>query len=74
MPGLTIEGPLRSMDRLVLGTAQLGMDYGIANTQGRPAFEEAVELVRCYWERGVREFDTAQDYGDSEKILGRVFS
>ena len=56
---------------LMLGTAQLGMDYGIANKKGRPDPEEAVEIVQTAWENGVRFFDTAQAYGSSERVLGR---
>jgi len=57
-------------DRLVLGTAQLGMAYGVANRTGRPDRSEAVGIVGEAWESGIREFDTAQAYGDSECVLG----
>lgn len=60
-------------DRLVLGTAQLGMAYGINNTTGKPDFEKACDVVKTAWECGVTRFDTAQAYGDSEEALGRVF-
>ena len=58
---------------LVLGTVQLGLDYGVANKRGKPAFNEAFEIVDTTWMEGVRFFDTAQAYGDSEKILGSCF-
>jgi aryl-alcohol dehydrogenase-like predicted oxidoreductase len=60
--------------RLVLGTAQLGMPYGIANRTGQPDFKTAVALIKTAWEYGIREFDTAQGYGDSESVLGRAFA
>jgi aryl-alcohol dehydrogenase-like predicted oxidoreductase len=60
--------------RLVLGTAQLGMPYGIANRTGRPDVETAVSIVKTAWEGGIREFDTAQAYGESEAVLGRALS
>jgi len=59
--------------RLVLGTAQLGMDYGIANTSGQPIYHTARSIVQEAWESGINEFDTAHAYGQSERILGRVF-
>lgn len=59
--------------RLVLGTAQLGMPYGIANRTGQPDFETAVSIIKAAWEYGIREFDTAQAYGESEAVLGRAF-
>lgn len=57
--------------RLVLGTAQLGMAYGIANRAGQPDEAHAREIIRLAWENGIEEFDTAQGYGESEEILGR---
>jgi aryl-alcohol dehydrogenase-like predicted oxidoreductase len=64
----------KPVSRLVLGTAQLGMPYGIANCTGPPDFETAVSIVKTAWEGGIREFDTAQAYGDSEAVLGRALS
>ncbi|MEW6664744.1 MAG: aldo/keto reductase [Thermodesulfobacteriota bacterium] len=58
---------------LVLGTAQLGMAYGIANTSGKPDPNEAVHIVRTARQSGIRFFDTAQAYGDSEEVLGKCF-
>jgi aryl-alcohol dehydrogenase-like predicted oxidoreductase len=60
--------------RLALGTAQLGMPYGIANSTGQPDFETAVAIIKAAWECGIREFDTAQAYGESEAVLGRALS
>ncbi len=58
--------------RLVLGTAQVGMPYGIANKTGQPDQAMATSIVREAWECGIRQFDTAQAYGDSEKVLGKA--
>ena len=58
--------------RLVLGTAQLGMPYGIANRRGQPDRRTAEAIVARVWECGVREFDTAQAYGESEIVLGNA--
>ncbi len=61
------------MDRpFVLGTAQLGSAYGVNNCAGKPAYETARDIVATAWQLGVRQFDTARTYGDSEEILGRV--
>jgi len=59
--------------RLALGTAQLGMPYGIANTHGKPAYEKAADIINTAWQKGIRYYDTAQSYGESEKVLGKVF-
>lgn len=64
----------KTAPRLVLGTAQLGMPYGIANHTGQPDFETAVSIVKIAWGGGIREFDTAQAYGESEAVLGKALS
>ncbi len=58
---------------LLLGTAQLGMPYGIANKDGQPDQQRVNDLIREAWERGIRQFDTAQGYGVSEEVLGKAF-
>lgn len=58
---------------LALGTAQLGMAYGVANRTGRPDAAGASRIVGSAWSAGVRYYDTAQSYGDSESVLGRAF-
>ena len=57
---------------LVLGTAQLGLPYGIANKAGQPVQAVATAIIREAWSQGIREFDTAQGYGDSEQVLGKA--
>ena len=59
-------------DRLALGTAQLGMPYGIANRTGKPDLAAARSIVDTAWDAGIRYFDTAQAYGDSESVLGQA--
>src|SRR4030066_1355820 len=60
------------ISRFVLGTAQLGMDYGIANVCGQPSEKLACEIVKTALEYGVNCFDTAQAYGNSEVVLERA--
>lgn len=56
---------------LGIGAAQFGMDYGIANAQGRPSGEEIRRILAVAVEKGVRVIDTAAAYGESELALGR---
>ncbi len=58
-------------DTLALGTAQLGQPYGIANRIGQPDERTADAVLDLAWRLGVRYFDTAQAYGESEAIIGR---
>ncbi|PIQ85202.1 MAG: hypothetical protein COV74_09595 [Candidatus Omnitrophica bacterium CG11_big_fil_rev_8_21_14_0_20_45_26] len=62
-----------NLSQFVVGTAQLGMPYGIKNKSGRPDQAEAFEMIQCAIREDVIFFDTAQAYGDSEKILGNCF-
>lgn len=59
------------VQRLVLGTAQIGMPYGIANRNGKPDGLTAQKILKTAWEAGITEFDTAQGYGNSEGIIGQ---
>ena len=56
--------------KLVLGTVQLGMPYGLANTTGQPSKEEAFEILDTAFEGGINTFDTASAYGSAEELLG----
>ena len=58
---------------LTLGTAQLGLAYGVNNDRGMPTFEESGELLSTALDLGVTSFDTARAYGESESVLGRYF-
>jgi glutamate-1-semialdehyde 2,1-aminomutase len=49
------------------------MRYGIANRIGQPDTESARRIIATAWKGGIRFFDTAQDYGVSENIVGQVF-
>jgi len=59
---------------MVLGTVQLGMAYGVANTTGRPDEENARAIVAAALAGGVRDFDTAPGYGEAESVLGRALA
>jgi aryl-alcohol dehydrogenase-like predicted oxidoreductase len=54
---------------LCLGTAQLGMQYGI-NSEGKPNFRESIRILNDAYSMGVNIFDTASLYGNSEQIIG----
>lgn len=60
----------RPISCLCMGTAQLGMPYGVANRSGLPATEAAVKLLGDAAAAGVTLFDTAHAYGQAEARLG----
>ncbi len=54
----------------VLGTVQLGTDYGATNRDGQPSIEQAFSILDRAYAVGVRCFDTAHAYGTSEGVIG----
>lgn len=65
--------PDLNISPLTLGTAQLGMDYGIANTEGKPDEAKAFTIISTALDNGINCIDTAAAYGDSEKVIGNFF-
>jgi aryl-alcohol dehydrogenase-like predicted oxidoreductase len=60
--------------RLVVGTAQFGLPYGIANRVGQPSPQEVCDILACAVEGGATTLDTASEYGESEAVLGQALS
>jgi len=58
--------------RIALGTAQFGLLYGVANTDGQVTQEDANEILAFCKLAGIDMLDTAIDYGESEQVLGRA--
>lgn len=55
--------------RLMLGTVQFGMAYGINNQLGKPEPERIQAILRAAADSGVNVLDTARSYGDSEEQI-----
>ena len=58
--------------RLMLGTVQFGMDYGVANTHGKPSYETVKQILSEAFDGGINALDTAPEYGDSEDVIGKA--
>lgn len=56
--------------RIGLGTVQWGMDYGVANRDGRTPPEEVARILAAGRVAGLRVLDTAALYGEAESVLG----
>lgn len=56
--------------KVALGTAQFGMQYGIANKHDPIKLDEAKKILTLAQEFSIDTIDTASNYGTSEKILG----
>ena len=56
--------------KLVLGTAQLGMNYGITGSR-QIISSEFLKIQKTVVASKIKYIDTAIDYGESEKLLGK---
>jgi spore coat polysaccharide biosynthesis protein SpsF len=72
VPARIASGELQAS--LVLGTAQFGLNYGIANRAGKPSDEELQAILDLAERHGVTHLDTAAGYGDSEHRIGSALS
>ena len=60
------------MNKLALGTAQFGLDYGVTNSKGKVQVEEVELILGCAKENSINTLDTAPSYGNSEEVLGSI--
>jgi uncharacterized protein len=58
------------LNKLALGTATFGLDYGINNATGKISASEISNILSYANEKGINILDTASVYGDSEKNIG----
>ena len=61
---MTINNP----NKLILGTVQFGMNYGI-NNNSKPKFSEIEGILDMAYYNGIRTLDSAEDYGLSLDII-----
>lgn len=54
-----------------LGTANLGSKYGITN-KNELNLTESVKVIQMAFEGGIRNFDTAPEYGIAEELIGQL--
>ncbi len=60
--------PLNS--KLIIGGAQFGSSYGIANKVGHVKKQEVRSILNFAFKNGISFIDTAKSYGNSENIIG----
>lgn len=59
------------MNKIVLGTVQFGVNYGINNTSGQVTLEEVCKILEIAEKAGIQTLDTSSGYGASEAVLGK---
>jgi aryl-alcohol dehydrogenase-like predicted oxidoreductase len=60
--------------KLGLGTVQFGLDYGISNQNGKVNEKNIKEIFQFCEDNNITMFDTAPEYGDSEKVIKNFIS
>lgn len=66
-----IEAKGQRLSAFSLGTVQLGMTYGLGDDKEKPSEEKAFSILDTAMENGIDNLDTANNYGDSEAVIGR---
>jgi aryl-alcohol dehydrogenase-like predicted oxidoreductase len=60
--------------KIVVGTANFGNPYGIANRGKMLSLEESTSIIDWAQESNINHFDTALAYGDAEEILSKYLN
>ncbi|MFY8300299.1 aldo/keto reductase [Pseudoalteromonas sp. SS15] len=58
--------------KLILGTAQFGLNYGVTNFNGQVSHSEIKNICALAQQAGIKHIDTAIAYGESEYLLGKL--
>ena len=57
--------------KICIGTAQLGMKYGIGSNFKKMKINEFSKILNFSIKNKVKYIDTASSYGESEKLIGK---
>lgn len=59
------------MSKIILGTVQMGLKYGINNSIGKISIEESHKILSKANLSGIDTLDTAEGYGDAHQVIGQ---
>ena len=62
--------PKNNVHKFILGTVQMGLDYGINNTNGQVSLENSYEILEYAYDNGIRVLDSAEAYGNAHEVIG----
>ncbi|MFK7832198.1 MAG: aldo/keto reductase [Winogradskyella sp.] len=57
-------------NKLILGTVQMGLAYGINNTIGKVSMEDSHNILGYAFDNGIRILDSAEAYGNAHDVIG----
>ncbi|UQD56118.1 aldo/keto reductase [Flavobacterium sp. K5-23] len=58
------------ISKVILGTVQMGLDYGVNNHSGKISFEDSCAILSEAFENGIGLLDTAEAYGNAHQVIG----
>lgn len=56
--------------KIILGTVQMGLPYGVNNTNGQVSLDESMRILNFAFDNGIKILDTAESYGNAHKVIG----
>lgn len=59
----------KRISKLVIGTVQFGLNYGVANIDGQVPYREVEKILNYAYENGITTLDTADAYGSSLEVI-----
>ena len=59
-----------SNSKLILGTVQMGLAYGINNTVGKVSLENSHAILDHAFNNGIKILDSAEAYGNAHEVIG----
>ena len=62
---------LNIKNKICIGTAQLGMKYGVSSNNQKMRESEFKRILNYSKKNKICFIDTAQSYGDSETLIGK---
>ncbi len=57
-------------NKLILGTVQFGLNYGINNVTGKLSANDIFHILDYAFDNGIDSLDTAEVYGDANETIG----
>ncbi|MCH2234036.1 MAG: aldo/keto reductase [Crocinitomicaceae bacterium] len=63
-----------SVSKLMLGTVQFGLDYGINNHAGKVRVDEVASILKFAKENKLSYLDSAEAYGNAHEVIGKTIS
>ncbi len=58
-------------NKIILGTVQFGLKYGVNNKKGIPSKNEIFQIFNYAFDNKIRILDTAEVYGNSHSLIGQ---